>query len=190
MRNNRVKNVLLIVLTIGFVTMTVAYATFTSQLIIRDNEIALNNATWDIHFENGRPTREIGGAQVVQEPTLTSTLISGLRANFNGVGDGVVYDFDIKNAGTLNAVLSSVTKTTPVCTSANTVEANNVCQNIEYKLVYKDTGNEVSIGDKLDSGEVVTVSLIVNYKDNGNPIITTSKVVISGFDAVFNYVQY
>ena len=189
MKNNRVKNVLLLILTIGFVTMTVAYATFTSQLIIRDNEIAMTNATWDIHFENGRPVRPVGGSVVTQEPTLTATLISGLRATFQGVGDGVVYDFDIKNAGTLNAVLSSITKTTPVCTSTNVAEANQVCSNIEYKLVYKETGNEVSIGDKLDSGESKTVSLIVNYNSN-EPIILTSKVIISGFDAVFNYVQY
>lgn len=191
MKNNlRIKNILLLILTCGFVGMTVAYATFTSQLLIRDNEARVKSETWDIHFENGQPTRTIGGTVVRQEPTLTATLISGLRVDFSTQGDGAVYDFYIKNAGTINAVLSSITKGTPVCTSANPADANYVCENIEYKLVYTETGEEVAIGNKLDAGESVKVSLIVNYKTNNNPTTLTSDVVVRGFDAVFNYVQY
>lgn len=189
MKRNKVKNILLIVLTIGFVTMTVAYATFTSQLLIRDNEARVSAQTWDIHFENGQPVRTIGGASVRQEPTLTATLITGLRVDFVTQGDGVVYDFYIKNAGTINASLQSIIKGTPECTSTNPVDAENVCNNIEYKLVYTETGEEVSVGNKLDAGESVRVSLIVNYK-NTTPTTLTSEVIIKGFDAVFNYVQY
>ena len=189
MKRNKVKNILLIVLTIGFVTMIVAYATFTSQLLIRDNEAKVSGQTWDIHFENGQPVRTIGGATVRQEPTLTATVISGLRVDFVSQGDGIVYDFYIKNAGTLNAALQSIMKGTPECISTNTIDANNVCSNIEYKLIYTETGEEVSIGDKLDAGQSVRVSLIVNYK-NITPTVLTSDVTIKGFEAVFNYVQY
>ncbi|MBQ6220199.1 MAG: hypothetical protein IJJ47_10745 [Methanosphaera sp.] len=190
MKNNKVKNILLLVLTIGLVTMTVAYATYISQLLIRDNEIRVKNDRWDIHFDNGRPTRVIGGAKVVQEPTLTATLISGLRVNFVKLGDGIVYTFDIKNEGTINASLSSIIKSNLECTSSNQEDADYVCSNINYKLVYTDTNEEVSVGNTLDAGQTKTVSLIVDYKNTTGERTITEDVIIRGFDVVFNYVQY
>ena len=188
MKNNKVKNILLLVLTIGLVTMTIVYATYTSQLLIRDSEIIVKNDTWDIHFENGEPVRTIGGATSMQEPTLTATLISGLRINFKKNGDGIVYNFEIKNAGTIGAAIQSIIKSDLVCSGSNQEEANYVCNNLEYKIVYADTGEELSVGNVLPAGTSKKVSLIVNYKNN-DPRNLTSDVTVKGFDAVFNYIQ-
>ena len=188
MNKEKMKNVMLLVLTIGLVSMTIAYASFTSQLLIKNNNIIIGNDTWDIHFENGKAVKPYGSAVVLSEPELTSTLISGLSARLNLPGDYVEYNFDIKNGGTLDAVLGSIVYTTPSCSSRITDEAITVCNNIDYKVINRNTNTEFQAGDELDKGESVPATLRITYSSNAS-IELTNQVLVNDFSVLFTYYQ-
>lgn len=188
MNKEKVKNTLLVVLTTGIVSMTIAYATFTSQLLIKDNNLRISNDTWDIHFENGQPMRPFGTSYVISEPDLSYSLITNFDAKFNAPGDYLEYDFDIKNAGTLDAVLGSIVYTTPTCTGSVSDEAVAVCNKIDFKVINRNTGNEIKMGDLLDKGESIPATLIITYDESSNVNIT-GEIKVSGFSILFTYYQ-
>ena len=160
--DNKVKNIILAVLVVGLVGMTIAYAALTQQLTITDNEVTITT-DWNVHFAakagatyavpsstgaSATPT-----ATVEQQPNLTATNISGLRATFRKPGDKVTYEFDIVNEGGIDAVLSSATYTTPTCTSSdpNVTSASlaTFCEKINYSIVYTGTSSSPATNDDL-----------------------------------------
>ena len=188
MNKEKVKNTMLVVLTTGLVSMTIAYASFTSQLLIKDNNIRIGNDSWDIHFENGQPTRVYGLSNVINEPELSYSLITNLDAKFNAPGDYLEYDFDIKNGGTLNAVLGAIVYNTPTCTSGVSDESTAVCNKLSYVVKNRETGNEIKMGDELDSGESIPATLIISY-DSSSDVNITDEVTATDFSVLFTYYQ-
>lgn len=188
MNKEKVKNTLLVVLTTGLVGMTIAYATFTSQLLIKDNDIIIGNDSWDIHFANGKPMVPYGNTEVIREPDLSNSLITNLSAKFNAPGDYVEYNFDIKNAGSLDAVLGSIVYSVPTCTSSITDEASAVCEKFSYKVINNQTHEEFKMGDQLPKGSSVPATLKISY-DSGTTIDLTEPVLIKGFSILFTYYQ-
>ena len=188
MNKEKVKNIMLIVLTTGLVSMTIVYASFTSQLLIKNNDIRIGNDSWDIHFENGQPIIPHGMTEVKNEPTLTYSLITGLSAKFNTPGDYLEYNFDIKNGGSLDAVLGSVVYSVPSCTSAITDEALAVCQKFNYVVINNLTHEEIKMGDPLPKGTSIPATLRISY-DSSSTVDVTEEVLISEFSVLFTYYQ-
>ena len=203
--DKKVKNILLLVLTIGLVTMTIAYAGLTRTLTISDNQVAITSG-WNVHFAacatatTAAATSGAGGtntAFVTQQPTLTDTTISGLRATFAKPGDKVEYYFDIVNEGSIDAILSSATYTTPACTSSDSsVQSstlNTFCtNNINYSIVYTDTQTAPEVDDELyaDPGDpsVRHCKLTVEL-DPDTESIPSGTITVSNIGASFVYVQ-
>ena len=111
----KTKNVLLVVLIVGLVSMTVAYAALTQTLTI-ESSAKINNTKWDIEItdfaEVPNQTNNVGGTSevLVTGPTSTSgTTISGLEVTFKKPGDVAKFTFNLKNKGDINAKLTNFT---------------------------------------------------------------------------------
>lgn len=200
MGNERIKNIALIVLVIGTISITIAYAFLTQQLIIRNNSATLSKSSWDIHFESsgeGAVPTAIGDSSTVtvdNEPNLTATTITGLQATFRKPGDGVSYKFKVVNKGNINAKLKAFTKGPIVCTSSDTTKLTNeqaqtLCDNyLEYTLTYTSNNNEVKVDDLLNINDSKEVILNLKLKNNLQTSIDTN-INISGINATFDYEQ-
>jgi len=148
----RTKNILLGVLIIGLVSMTVAYAALTTNLQI-NGTATVAATTWDIHFANVAVDTGTGKTNLAQgdynlgtlDPSAsthtTGTLISGLTANLSKPGDKLVVNFDIVNAGTIDAKNTSMVKhisSGSTVNNANTADTNDV---VTYTIVCGTGGN-------------------------------------------------
>lgn len=203
--DNKVKNILLTVLTVGLVSMTIAYAALTRTLTISDNRVTITT-DWNVHFANcatatsAAATSSPGSAVtalVTQQPELTDTTISGLRATFQKPGDKVEYYFDIVNDGSIDATLSTATYTTPTCTSSDSSVSSSTLStfctnNINYSIVYTDTLDSPDTGDDLLAApgdpSVRHCKLTVEL-DPETQSIPSGTITVSNIGASFVYVQ-
>lgn len=115
----KTKNVLLVVLIVGLVSMTVAYAALTQTLTI-ESSAKINNTKWDIEItdfaEVPNQTNNVGGTSEVtvkEGYTTSGTTISGVEVTFKKPGDVAKFTFNLKNKGDINAKLTSFTLGAP-----------------------------------------------------------------------------
>lgn len=182
-RNNREKKMIIAIalLAIALIgSIGVAVAAFSTDLQI-NGTATVKSTVWDVHFQN-LATMQKGGSDKIKEvtaPTIKdnangtkSTVIGDYKVELKEPGDWVEYDFEVINAGDLDAeitqiVMSSDIATSPKQITCTTVYADNdpdkgtesatekkaredkVCNNIEYTLQYAATGADVAVGDKL-----------------------------------------
>ena len=181
----RTKNFLILVLIIGITSMTVAYANFVTRLTINNNT-RVNASNWDIHFENlVQKEKETGNTAVVITPATIqpgSLVISGLEMNLNKPRDNIVYTFDVKNAGDIDAELINYVLSEPVCE-----ENPSYCNNIEYSLKYTN-GNEIQVGDVLNAGESKNLTMKIGLKATTTDT-TTVDINVTNLTAIFDYAQ-
>ena len=115
----KTKNVLLVVLIVGLVSMTVAYAALTQTLTIKSSA-KINNTKWDVKIDNfaqaaAQPNLngETSEATVASGYNTTGTTIEGVEVTFMKPGDQVKFTFDLVNEGDINAKLTSFTLGAP-----------------------------------------------------------------------------
>lgn len=203
--NNRVKNIILIVLVIGLLSMSIAYAILSQNLDV-SSRATVKGSTWDIHFENLSDVSTIGNAKVNSNPILGITSITELKALLTDTGDEVSYTFDVVNNGTIDAVISDyiINKAGNgiVCTdsfgSTNSQNATAVCSNLDFKLTYASTttsnqtntiieeGTQVQKGQQLNHHQSIKLKLTLSYSGSS---YSSRDIYISGLDAIITYSQ-
>ena len=198
MENNNGKTIALIALFIGVIGLSIGFAALNTNLTI-NGSAEVQASTWDVHFENLSSFSKTGNAAEVTAPTIkenngvNSTLIGEYSVTLMTPGDTASYTFDIKNAGDYNARISTVTIPTPTCNGSGTdaaTDAANVCDNLAYTLTYTTSGETVKVGDTLNSGQTVNVTLKLAYSTG----VTADKlpkgdVTISNLQIPITYVQ-
>src|SRR5574344_1772957 len=168
-KDKSTKVIALIALIIAVVSISVAFATITTNLQI--NGTANMSPAFKVNFADLSNANIIGDASIYNDPTLKATSISNVKVIFTATNESVTYNFNLKNGGILPARITSYLKTTPVCTGNSndpttaTNDANLVCNNITYGLTYTDTGNEVTVGDLLPNS--ISKNLTFTIKYNG-----------------------
>ena len=175
-------------LVLAMFALSIAFAAMSTTLNIHGTA-KVQPASWQIRFANLNEPTITGGASVLTAPTLTDTLIGTFSVRLTGPGDAITYTFDIVNAGTINAVLGTLTDATPTCTGtgANAVaDANIVCNNLNYTLVYTDTGISVAEGDTLNAGQIRNVTLRIAFLGTELPENTVN---ITGLNKSLIYIQ-
>ncbi|MBP3635261.1 MAG: hypothetical protein J6J17_02215 [Bacilli bacterium] len=203
--NNKVKNTILIILAIGIVGMTIAYAALSQTLNITSTA-KVKASTWDVHFANGGTVGTTGSATVATQPTLANTTISGLVVELTKPNDKIQYTFDVYNAGTIDAILSTYTLNSKgngiTCTdsegSTTSSNATTVCNNLTFTLTYTNNttaaqtgtvitaGSPVAKNQQLKARQKVNLTLTVSYSGNSVP---SSDITIGGLDASLIYTQ-
>ena len=179
------KDLLIIGLIACLSFLSIAYATVSVTLNIT-NSLTVKAYNWDIHFENlvhdeptGNNTAKIINNAHIETDT---TKISGLQVAFKKPGDSVSYTFDIKNAGDIDAEISSVITGVPNCTPESLI-----CKDIEYNLKYAD-GSNIQVHDKLLAGQTKKVKLTINYKLSST-YFEKNDINVSGLDSIIVYSQ-
>ena len=184
------KNILLLVLVTGLVSMTVIYALISANLVIQ-NTVDMRGTKWDVHFANLSNPVINGSASVINAPTLNLLSITGLRVNLVKPGDSITYTFDIVNAGDLDATLSYydiASRSNFVCSSNDQTSANIACNNLIYTLKYTSNNNNINRNDTLLAGETKNLTLTIKYDENATEVPTLD-VQITGLDSRFTYSQ-
>ena len=189
----KTKNILIMVLVIGLVSMTVAYAALTQVLNVNAGAKVINkSASWNVHFENLSAETLNGYATIPDGKGLVlsgTTTLQGLEVNLKAPGDYVEYTFDVKNDGTINAKISQVVLPN-VAAATYTGDAGDVTivkPNIEYSLKYSD-GTAIAANDTLNAGAKATLKLHVGYSSSATDL-PSADVRVSALDAHIDYVQ-
>ncbi len=195
-KGRKTKAVAIVALIVAVLGLTVAFAALSTTLTI-NGTAEVNTATWDIHFENLSSAVTTGDATETTAPTIQvganskpNTKIGDFKVQLTKPGDSVTYTFDVKNTGTIDATLGTLTLGTPQCTSIAepTVEndATIVCDNLTYELTYTDGGAKVTQGDALNKGETKNLTLKLSFDGDQLP---SDDVSIDGLDVTMIYNQ-
>lgn len=187
-RNERTRNIILIVLAVCLIGITVAYATLSQNLNI-SGVAKVDKTKWSIHFTNvltpkveGQAT---GGKAVLNSGSTVLTISEG---TLSAPGDKIVYTFDVINEGDLPAEVETTLTQMENCKAGNGTDVSMFCNKIGLELVYADTKEKVQKNDRLLSKEKKTLNLIITYdKDKLLTTLPTSPIVLSNITSTINY---
>ena len=156
---------------------------------------------WNIYFANLSKPIITGDAKVKKAPKLTATHIGNFEVNLRKPGDSVAYEFDIVNAGTLNAVISYYNDDASICTFDSDVHCdwngNNkndsedlekINENIKYTLKYANNNSSIRQGDRLLSRTKRHVILKIEYDIDATEL-PEGRIYLDNLDKIINYVQ-
>lgn len=147
-----------IALMVAVVGLTIGYAAYSSTLRI-NGTANVDPSSWNVKFVyktgNSLTATLTGGAVMNTEATLTDTQVSGFNATLKAPGDSATYTFTVKNAGSLDAILSTFTMGTLSCapadgSSATTEEVGNVCKELSYTLTGVTEGETLAANASSD----------------------------------------
>ena len=163
------KRVLLIVVFTAVLFMTAGYAAM-AQLITVNGTAGTNNVEWDISFTE---IQELSKNNATSEriPTVSGT-IATFEVNLQNPGATMVYQITVKNNGTINAILDSITG----------LEAANSAEPIDLQYAITD----ISENDTLNAGESQTFKVTVTWVAEADTIPTASKIATIGLGYVQN----
>ena len=155
---DRNKRKLIIYALIGVLMLTtVAYASLQTILNVSGTVVKKGNL-WNIYFTNP------SSASVVGTATGSSLNIQASSLNFQvslyKPGDKVTYTVDIKNGGTIDAVLNSIS-----LTGLDTAKSNS----LNYTVTYSD-GSTIKEGDTLNVGANKTLKIAVEFDSSATSL--------------------
>ena len=193
--NNKIQNIMLGVLAVGLIGLTVAYASLSQNLTI-NGTAKVAAATWDVHFEGMNAGTATGYATLPTTGKLAAsgTSVSGNIGTLKAPGDTITYTFNVKNAGSINAKISSITAPKLSCAPANTggsqTVANNVCANLTYTIEYtSENPKTIAVGNTLTAGASKNITLkIVN--SSAATSLASEDITVTASPMIINYVQY
>ena len=187
-RNERTRNIILIVLAVCLIGITVAYATLSQNLNI-SGVANVDKTSWNIHFTNVL-TPKVEGQTTGGKATLNdnSTILTISEGTLSAPGDKITYIFDVINEGDLPAEVETTLTTMKSCTAEDGSDVSIFCNKIGLDLVYADTKEKVQKSDRLLSGETKTLNLIITYdKDKLLTSLPTSPITLSNITSTINY---
>ena len=170
--------ILIAIAIVLLLAISIGYAALSTTLTINGTaNIAANS--WLIYFTNVQV--KTGSITATQVPTTSGTSTTTLTwaVNLQTPGDYYEYNVDVKNDGTIDAMIGSLSNT-----SLNT----NQAKYLNYTVTYSD-GATIEQYDKLDSNETVTLKVRVEYKTDLNPEDLPTENTPVTLTYTSNYVQ-
>ena len=172
MRNKK-SFVFLLILCLG-----VGFAFLSSQLTITGNTSVSGNK-WSVYFNNVQVTDGSVDATVVPTTTGTTTTTLNYTVLLDKPGDFYEFTVDAVNAGTIDAMIESIT--TPNIES-------RVLQYVNYSATYED-GTELAQNDVLAKDSTVTYKIRVEFKKDIEPTDLSEDDINLTLTFGVNYVQ-
>ncbi len=184
--DNKHKNALIGALLAVVFVMAVGYAAFAQQLTI--NGSATITSKWDVHMTNDGATATPSTIMNTMPSGTVSVAEGGLSADFTASlispGDKVTFVVPIKNAGTIDAVLDTITlsSTTAGMAIDNTgLTATTADGSIKYTVT---SPSKNTLANTTGSDTITIVAEYVNQDNQGNVQNVTAQLTV-----VMNYVQ-
>ena len=145
--------ILVLAFCLAVVLLTIAYA-------MRRNNTVYHS--WDIHFED-LSASVVGNAKYTL-PQFSNTILTNYSVLLNRPGDSATFQFKVVNSGDLEARLSSIVKSIPVCSSDDHTMAEDICSKLIYKVL-SENGKELQEGDILAPNSSKVIKVRVEYPD-------------------------
>ena len=152
---------------------TVAYAALQTVLNVSGTVVKKGNL-WNIYFTNPSSASTVGSATGSKINIQASTL--NFQVSLYKPGDKVTYTVDIKNGGTIDATLNSIS-----LTGVDTAKNNN----INYTVTYSD-GSIIKQGDILNIGTSKTIKIIVEFDSTATSIAASDINLSFGVTLIYN----
>ena len=152
---------------------TVAYAALQTVLNVSGTVVKKGNL-WNIYFTNPSSASTVGSATGSKINIQASTL--NFQVSLYKPGDKVTYTVDIKNGGTIDATLNSIS-----LTGVDTAKSNN----INYTVTYSD-GSIIKQGDILNIGTSKTIKIIVEFDSTATSIAASDINLSFGVTLIYN----
>ena len=169
-----------------------------TKIIIKEGEINMNNKVQNIVL--GVLAVGLIGITVAYASlpstgklAISGTSVSGNIGTLKAPGDTITYTFNVKNAGSINAKISSITAPKLSCAPANTggsqTVANNVCANLTYTIEYtSESPKTIAVGNTLTAGASKNITLkIVN---SSAATLASEDIAVTASPMIINYAQY
>ena len=202
---------LITLLIVSCVALSIGYSALSTTLKI-NGVASVDGMSFKIEFQNLSEASLTGSAVKITDPVISEdkTELKSYNVNFLDPGDSISYTFQIANNGTINAKLSEIVKDTISCEGYGngeqaTIDANNVCANLEYTLKYANEekhyndnnlnvsmSNDIEVNDVLNAGDVKDMILTLKYKspvDGATIEEPQDDVSISGLGISLTYSQ-
>ena len=158
--------------------VSIGYAFLGTTLTINGSANIASNS-WLVYFTNVQVTTGSVTATTVPTTSGTTTTTLTWAVNLQTPGDFYEYNVDVKNDGTLDALIGSL---------SNTTLTTNQAKYLNYTVTYSD-GAVIEQYDKLESGETVTLKVRVEYKTELNPEDLPEDTETITFTYTSNYEQ-
>ena len=153
-------SLIMILLAVVFV-MAIGYAAFSTTLNI--NGTAQITSSWDVHIEDIAVNNEILDGKNISASVGQNNLSATFQAELVSPGSGATYDVTIKNGGTLDAKLESITF----------VDSDNEAIVASY--------SGISQNDVIEAGRTQTFTITVKFNESYTytPEVTTGSVTMN-----------
>lgn len=140
---------------------------------------------WNVYFDNLSLVKLEGNAVEIKRPYIDymTTKIGSFRIKFNSNGDTASYHFDVVNDSNIDAVVTSINYTEPICYTLNDgglLDSDNVCEDFDYAITYLD-GSIIKEGDiiKKNSRKTLKITMQYNGRDLPNDVVEISNITAS-----------
>ena len=164
------------------VSISIAYAALATSLSI-SGTVNSPRVNWDVHFNNFSDETPVNistgvpNTGEIKSVSTSGTAIENLKAELKKPGDLIVYAFDIKNFGSLDAKLNSFT---------SNITCSTNCNHATYSIVCLNSSNvQIQQNDVLAPNGVYNCTLTLKYKDNA----TITDDVNASISANWNFSQ-
>ena len=189
LKNNQSLHLVLAVALVLLVGVSIAYAALSATLNITYSKITQSAISWNVGFQTGTVTGTKTGSSgaVCGDATVTANTATVADTTLATLHDKCVYKLKIKNTGSVDAVLSSISAKTPTSMSCNTSTTSQmVCSNVTYKLTIDQNGQSLLGTENVLPAEsgAMDVYLIVEYTGTDSSASTQNS---GGF--TLNYAQ-
>jgi len=176
-RKNTNKRLIAVAVVLLF-AISIGYAALSTTLTINGTANIASNS-WLVYFTNVQVTSGSVTAATVPTTSGTSTTTLTWAVNLQTPGDFYEYTVDVKNDGSIDAMIGSL---------SNTSLTTNQAKYLNYTVTYSD-GATIEQYDKLDAGKTVKLKVRVEYKADLNPGDLPSEPSEVSLTYTSNYVQ-
>lgn len=189
-KNNKGIYFIIGTLCVAVIALSVAYAALSSTLKINFGNVTQSEQSWNVAFVgsevDGVPTGSSQTGLTCGKATIGSDTVSVASTTISKPGDKCVYSLSIKNNGTINANLATITNKKPTSVTCTESGASMVCGNITYKLTTDAAGTTLlTTNSTLNANNTLPVYLIVEY--TGTDVSNSAEVQNgAGFELLYN----
>ncbi len=160
MRANKREKIAFVLFSI-IILLGIGYAYLSTNLSI-DGISNITRANWNVHFENVQVTQG-SVTTVTQAPTINSDLVSiNYAITLNEPGDFYEFTVDVKNSGTIDAMIETVTST------VNGVSPSELPNYLKYSATYSN-GIEIADNHLLEANTKETYKIRLEYNQDIDP---------------------
>ncbi len=202
-RSNKGLYVVIGTLCVAIVALTIAYAALSANLQINFGAVTQSAQSWNVHFVGSSATGTASSAGTDTSgvtcgaATITDSSVTIAATTISRPGDKCTYPLTVKNDGTIDAILNSITPQNPTSTECETAEgANLICGNIKYRLTTDSAGTtlltatrDLGKKDSTNPSDTLNLYLIAEYNPAASSLNNNTAIVQNGAGFTLNYAQ-